>query len=257
MAEDWLTVSLVSLLWLSIITSLFSIYVICTKNLKKSAIRLMLYVSISDILGSLGWFISIVNSECPFLGGMVLFSFTASSIWVAFVGFNLWYTTSKPNRTLPNELYLHAIAWGCPLVLIIIGFAAQVFVQYGPPSGCWINGIIMSVVFCLPTLLCSLVNFGFLAMTISQMLKDRISSTLAPLKSKAKILLAIQSCFVLYAVGVILQIITPPYTPAFNAGMIVGALTGFFNSTAISGFSLWQKYFTKRRKRDHNPLPLP
>jgi len=77
---------LLVLLGISIVASLLSIYVIFTKNLRKPGIRLMLYVTISDILGSLGWLVTLVNSECPFLGGLSLFSFTASSIWLAFIG---------------------------------------------------------------------------------------------------------------------------------------------------------------------------
>jgi len=186
-----------------------------------------------------------MSAACPSIGVVQLFGWNASAAWITCVGFNLWYTTAAPNKKLPNELIFHAISWGIPLLLCVIALQVDAFYQFGPPNGCWLNGDVPSLIFyTLPVLICFILNLLFMGTTIYRLYNISITSTVFSLKYKAKVLLAIQVCFVTYNIGLIIQNVFSFETNSiiFNLGLCCTALTGFFNTTAISGFSIWQKF---------------
>jgi len=246
------TLAVIILLIISIVASTFSLLVIFSKEWKKKpAIRLMLYVTICDLIAEIFWFSSIFNSACPSLGAIIMFGFNASSFWICAVGFNLWYTTATPNSKLPNELFFHLVCWGVPLILTISAYEIDAFDQYGPPNGCWLkDGNVSLLFYPLSGLLSFCVNLFFMGTTVFRLYKSRINSTMTPLKTRAKVLLSLQCFFVIYNIGIILQFIYSNNVEyvGFNIGMCLAALTGFLNASAISGFTVWQK-LTSMKKR--------
>jgi len=210
---------------------------------RKPAIRLMLYVTICDLIGEIFWFISIVNEACPSLGAIEMFGINASSLWMCCVGFNLYHTTSTPNKKLPNELYFHAFCWGISLIETVVAVSIQWFAQFGPPNGCWLSGEIGNYIFYLVhQLFCFLVDLFFMGVTVYRLYQSRINSTSIPLKTRAKVLLLMQCFFMVYMLGIVLQnISSDANSVVFNIGLCLDALTGLLNASAISGFTVWQK----------------
>jgi len=147
---------------------------------------------------------------------------------------------------MPKDIYLHLIGWGIPLLITIISFATQSYAQFGPPYGCWLSNDVLSLAYSIPMFACLCLNVVFLTITTYRLFKLRVSSNKTPLKNKGKIMLAIQTCFVVYLTGLALELLSPPLQTPFNVGMILNALQGFLDATAISGVALWQRYNAKK-----------
>jgi len=246
------TTAVITLLLISIVASCVSLIVIlCKAWRKKAAIRLMLYVTVCDLIAEIFWFLSIMNEACPSLGAIEMFGFNASSFWICSVGFNLWYTTASIKTKPPHEIYFHIVCWGVPLILTFVALLIDAFAQFGPPNGCWLNDGNESLLFYpLSGVLSFLVNLFFIGTTVYRLFKSRINSSMKPLKTRAKVLLSLQCFFVIYNIGIILQFIYSNNVDSigFNIGLCLASLTGFLNASAISGFSVWQKLTSMKKK---------
>jgi len=135
---------------LSLLGSLFIIITfISFKQLRAPALRLVLFLSITDFMSTVDYITSIIPSYntatcemyplCYIQSAFGQFAELSRIFWVSCIAFNLWLIAARGmSEAVANRLQkvYHGVSWGVPAVTVIIIFATGI---YGPAgSWCWI-----------------------------------------------------------------------------------------------------------------------
>jgi len=202
---------------------------------ENSPTRMILYLSISDIIGSLTWFVGNFLDSCPTVAALSCFGFLSAAFWTCAIGFYLCCLVK--GRDPPHEAYNHAVCWGIPLILIVCQLALNGYVDFPPPEGCWIaNDWQMQLFFEIPQFLCLFLTLTFLSVVIYNIQQNKEIFKWSGKESNKQQTMAqrrlffMQLCFLVYSLGYLFQIVSGANYQLFTVGECLGAFQGLLNA---------------------------
>eukprot|EP01111_Echinosteliopsis_oligospora_P015145 TRINITY_DN5885_c0_g1_i1.p1 TRINITY_DN5885_c0_g1~~TRINITY_DN5885_c0_g1_i1.p1 ORF type:complete len:470 (-),score=43.06 TRINITY_DN5885_c0_g1_i1:74-1423(-) len=150
------------------------------KQLRTHSSKLILYLSIADLVASISWVLSPASENpysCSIQSYGLQFSGLSTCLWQLCVAlYTLQIYTGKPINLKKQEIIYHIVCWGIPAIPLIFGGAYGVFGYSG--SWCWVKpkyplvGIVMLYI---PALLAIVVSGG-IYIYVDILLRRRIAA---------------------------------------------------------------------------------
>jgi len=189
----------------------------------------MMSMAVADLLGASFWFADIMYSICPYFMLINLYGYQSAQMWSCVIGAYLVLKFSQ--RTLPNELAFHIIAWGFPIISQVIIITRRLYREFPPPQGCWLEfGQMEMLVVAIPQGITVLLNSAFLAIIF---IHQGSTYTRWGFRNRDKSLLYIQICCLLTTFAAVLQSIPAAPEIVYQISFILGASQGLFNALSM------------------------